>query len=1478
MKKLDSLIYRLATLLLLCVASPSISAMEAPERLYIIGSIPEWNGQNSAWNPANSPEMTKIGNKFVIRNLFLKDGDNAYFQFGSDRNWDGRRFFASTKDMNILLAPGKFNEGGDENNFAVASGTYDITIDFDKEVVYAEKSADIPQTLYIVGSLNGGNWDPGKSVRLDRDGNKFSVKGVILNNTGSDKSYFKFITSDGDNAWGMPGCVAVSNDDDVTPGKVISFIYNSDNADGSNFMVNNGIYDITLDFDSKTISLANSDVKQLYIVGNLNGRGWDAANAMPMTKNGNVFTAKDIYFYEPGKERAQFQLLLDNNFGVDRYLPRWSDVEFDQNSKGSVQLFRLDSGGDNNLSIPAGRYDVTVNLNNGEVSVVRKSVPEHLYLRGNLQGTDWWESATIEMTRNGDKFTASNVILWAENDNAATAQFKFFTDNSWSASQYIPYYNDEITPDRPADFRLSRGEADNNVNFSAARGVYDVTFDYATGKVSLQRVDNYTDCNSNFRMSFWEGPVNEALRPDGQAGASDIEFEPYRVSGSRHYYRIKVADNIDPIKYVSQAWLGGYVNISKYHWDGDKCVKTAGASTDFKTYYFDARKTGTRVPVVTEYWCDNSRLEVGMQIKAIFLEVDDNKDFEGRSTPFTVIFSATGDLNENAPEQQPLNSDSYSLALSSGSLYEMLKGTAEGEIEIPFVRHNTAEEGYRINLGRDITIDGDQQFTLKVNGVASDKRFTLSAVNTLTPAGGNNVINSGLTFNQIILMVDPDDYSEYEMFLSDGDISKYPANYTMHNKYPMLKVWSGNDASWTSLYNSGITPTDVDGTVKYYEFKPVTKDGCNSNLYFLDLGEQGIKVKRAGYEASAEAGAEAKSYQFNIIDQNGYDISNPYQGSQYIYPGMWWCANPNLMDPAGQREYMGVKFRNVPELSSRVDLAVNLTPAQGDEITIYGITLFKIIGTVYDVYVEDVRENNVYYVYMHTQPVTGDNLRAKCEQSSPILVSVSKDAMIKEVDATPYNPLEGISEFNDPGFDDNAVYYQPRLSQKVIEGNADLNYLLSLIFKPGSANAIEFVGINGSQKWSATGNNDRLRSNKWSRYYTGDFDESRQLLIDEPYNEYYRVVLATNPDQVRYQIMSRDLSLNTRAWMQYSSVNGENYNPADKLIYPVGNVTTTLVWNNDYTADLTLEFVDADGKVVSTETRNYTSRPEGTTFDDVDAFYNTGESLIEINLGDFYFTPGLTPRVTVTYHKGNNDGETLTSERPMPLDYIDPVLTAISAEPATDASWNNAGHYTASLSWMTDNSDMPRHYEIHQYDLTGIDDKAGYEPEAERLFAITDENNGHIAHHSDIANADGNGVMVGTVNATITGATKLAGSTDIIDGKPTVTIGYRAHAVHHYAVPANGAIPYGAMQSFAELPDGFTAVDKTSHDSTFADRKYATALFNTDNTLTGIESVDIDTDNQPVEWFDLQGRPVAEPASGIYIRRQGNRIEKIQVK
>ena len=48
--------------------------------------------------------------------------------------------------------------------------------------------------------------------------------------------------------------------------------------------------------------------------------------------------------------------------------------------------------------------------------------------------------------------------------------------------------------------------------------------------------------------------------------------------------------------------------------------------------------------------------------------------------------------------------------------------------------------------------------------------------------------------------------------------------------------------------------------------------------------------------------------------------------------------------------------------------------------------------------------------------------------------------------------------------------------------------------------------------------------------------------------------------------------------------------------------------------------------------------------------------------------------------------------------------------------------------------------------------------------------------------------------------------------------------------------------------------------------------------MTSIEEVDATSNNAPVEYFNLQGVRVSNPENGLFIRRQGNKVEKVIVK
>ena len=1239
----------------------------------------------------------------------------------------------------------------------------------------------------------------------------------------------------------------------------------------------------------------------LWLSGSLYGAGnWELPNSIHpvrLTKDGDRFTARNVRF-DNGSNVYQFALYDTSGWADNKYYNP-NDVEL---TDGSSVKMAYGSGA--NFFLQAGTYDITVDFAAETVSVKKLdhySAPERLFLNGQIAGRGQWtlenDVHPIEFVRNGDVFTAVNVPL--DNAEGTEAEFSLYTDPGWNDSAFRCYPTDdsEASAGSPKSFWVGNSGR----NFKAKNGIYNITVDFAAGTLSLEEAGAFTAHNATFTMSFWEGPINDALRGSNQQ-ASNIPFEYYETREAdghrRGVYRIFVADNIDANRFVSQMYLGGRFSVRKYSIDGGHVKVETKQNTDgYKTYFFDAHQTDVLVPVTDSFWCNNSRMEANLTVKAIYLRVDYDEFFENSSSDrgdadfLHVMLSSNGLIDTHLEEQRPLNSDSYSIALSDGSLYDALKRTRQGRITVPFVRHNSAREGYVIKLGRYITSEEAEKFTFMVNDRPVGVKFDVSATSASVEAaqGSEGTIAGGLRFNQIILMVSGDRFDRYALWLAD-DSGARPENYDIYaDNLPMMKVWGG-DSSWQGLYNSPLTPTYSEGTVKYFAFEPVKSDnGKYTNLYYLDLGE-GVKVRKANLSSATTVD------QFNIVDQDGFDISNPYQGSQFIYPGAWWCANPNLMvDGSEGREFQGHRFKAVPELPSRVDLAFNLPDDGGEETTIYGITLFKIIGRVYDIYARQVRERNLYYLYAHTsRPDAGVSTREKCEKTAPILLRIKNVERAASVDdykakiashpdhpvfyATSepelYKPVFSSLGFNDPHFSDSNRNCVLRLTDIVSSENDDINYEFApsgMVLYPGNPEPFEFVDVTGTQRWSAPGTDDRLRVNKWSNYYAGDFDLDHLLNVYNPKRQYHKMVLGTNPDNVRYQVMSTDMSLMSRPRFDYSPA-GENHDEADRFIYPVSDLSAVMLWRNDSKIRLTLTAGDSQ---IYENIIDYgeSGVPADQQLPDSDGFFAEGEAPFEVNIGSFVVHPATEVKALVEYidDEGNiidhSDGSATTADLPVP------AMESLSAEPVSYVYQNNVRDFTSDITWSTDHgNDFPAHITVYHYDLTNQADKDSFVPGElnESHNALVDSYTGE-----------------GAARLTMQNGPDFRDSAEEADGKRIVTLGYRAKATYHYALP-NGALMLsfdapaaasvrrapGETNRYNTIADGFVDTPVSSTEN-LSEMPSAKAVFGLPLDVLGLSTIDADAD-APAEYFTLQGIRISgtpEPGS-IVIERRGSQVRK----
>lgn len=1495
-------------------------ALTAPAALWLNGDT-DIPGAGSWWTYGDGDDESKKSHPyafektgdgiFLAKNVTLKGSSGeASFKLYAQKGW-GTEYGCTSGDR--FDSEATITDADKSAAFKVASGIYNITANFNTGKVTVEKLSHLqaPAELYLDGNLTVGDWIGSHPVKFEKNGDVFTAKNVSFSNGNDQTCYFGLYDL---SEWGASQYYSRNSDVTLSDGTDGIFDYaTSEAANNKSFRVTKGTYNITVNFADASVKVQRTTAPSLEIPAELwlNGtmygaNSWGLHNSthpVRFEKNGNVFTAKNVRF-DNGDSRSEFALYNT---------PGWSDSKYFNASKTELDASNPAEIGygtrGNNFSIENGTYDITVDFPNRTVSARKLdhyTAPERLFLNGQIAGRGAWSLNDgvhpVEFVRNGNVFTATNVPL--DNADGTEADFSLYADSGFAddAMRCFPTDDSEASAGSPKSFCFG----DKNYcwrNFKAKNGIYNITVDFAAGTLSLEEAGPFTAHDATFTMSFWEGPINDALRGFNQQ-ASNIPFKYYETREAdghrRGVYRIFVADNIAANRFVSQMYLGGRFSVRKYSKDGDHVKVETKQNTDgYKTYFFDAHQTDVLVPVTDSFWCNNSRMEANLTVKAIYLFVDYDEFFENSSSDrgdadfLHVMLSSNGLIDTHLEEQRPLNSDSYSIAISDGSVYDALKRTRTGRIEVPFVRHNSAKEGYVIKLGRYITTEEAEKFTFMVNDRPVDVKFDVNATSTSVEAaqGSEGTIAAGLRFNQIILMVSGDRFDRYALWLAD-DSGARPENYDIYaDNLPMMKVWGG-DSSWQGLYNSSLTPSYSEGTVKYFAFEPVkSQNDKYTNLYYLDLGE-GVKVRKADLSSPTTVD------QFNIVDQDGFDISTPFQGSQFIYPGAWWCANPNLMVEGSEgREFQGHRFKDVPELPSRVDLAFNLPDDGGEETTIYGITLFKIIGRVYDIYARQVRERNLYYLYAHTsRPDASASPREKCEKTAPILLCIKNVERAASVDdykakiashpdhpvfyATSepelYTPVFSSLGFNDPHFSDSNRNCVLRLTDIVSSENDDINYEFApsgMVLYPGNPEPFEFVDVTGTQRWSAPGTDDRLRVNKWSNYYAGDFDLDHLLNVYNPKRQYYKMVLGTNPDNVRYQVMSTDMSLMSRPRFDYSPA-GENHDEADRFIYPVSDLSAVMLWRNDSKIRLTLTAGDSR---IYENIIDYgeSGVPADQQLPDSEGFFAEGEAPFEVNIGSFVAHPATEVKALVEYLGENNtvvdhsDGSVTTGDLPAP------AMEGLAAAPVSYEyrkeidGWD----FTSDLSWSTDHgSDFPTHITVYNYDLTNQADKDSFVP------AELNE-----SHNALVDSYSGNGAAT----LTMQNGPDFRKSTEEGEGKILATIGYRAKATYHYALPDGAAMlafdtapaaskrrAAGETNRYNTIADGFVDTPVSSAEN-LSDMPLAKAVFGITNEVLAIETPDADAD-APAEYFTLQGIRISgtpEPGS-IVIERRGSQVRK----
>ena len=218
-------------------------------------------------------------------------------------------------------------------------------------------------------------------------------------------------------------------------------------AGGDNIVVTAGKYKITIDLNALTYSI---ETWSLGIVGSATPNGWDGPDVELVFDS-----SSDQFRAIVALAEGEMKFRLNNDWGTN-----WGDTGNDG---------VLDLGGDN-IMVTAGKYVVTVNMN--DMTYELESIPNIWGLVGSAT-PNGWDGPDVPLNIDYSSEYASGQGIWYINGVQLVAgEIKFRADNDWGLN-----YGDD-----GADGTLENGGANIVI---ATDGNYDVVFDLSTNTYSI---------------------------------------------------------------------------------------------------------------------------------------------------------------------------------------------------------------------------------------------------------------------------------------------------------------------------------------------------------------------------------------------------------------------------------------------------------------------------------------------------------------------------------------------------------------------------------------------------------------------------------------------------------------------------------------------------------------------------------------------------------------------------------------------------------------------------------------------------------------------------------------------------------------------------------------------------------------------------------------------------------------------------------
>ena len=358
-------------------------AFSSQAACYIVGDAPF-----GGWNPGEGVEMTLNGDGSYSYTTAVNGTIYFVFATGLDSNWDtfNSTFRHGPSGSDAVVVIGEWMDapqGGDKAYKLTGNGSeYVFTFNpyINKCKVDGYEVPPVPIETYTVAgtpaAIFGTEWDPTNvenDMAQQADGT-FALTKYNCQLAGSELEFKVTGNHSWDNAWPDNNVVVTVEEAGLYD---VTFIINPESKDVTYNVVKSG------EFDPRT--------GELYILGEVNGNGWDPSNGVKMdTEDENIFTAQIVTAGENPDEDGTGYSFFSFTTKLSESSEDWSsiggyrigaleDAYLMNDDMMGIEVGLSNFGQTNSFKIPAGEYEVTVNLDAQTMLITKVEPVEEPY-------------------------------------------------------------------------------------------------------------------------------------------------------------------------------------------------------------------------------------------------------------------------------------------------------------------------------------------------------------------------------------------------------------------------------------------------------------------------------------------------------------------------------------------------------------------------------------------------------------------------------------------------------------------------------------------------------------------------------------------------------------------------------------------------------------------------------------------------------------------------------------------------------------------------------------------------------------------------------------------------------------------------------------------------------------------------------------------------------------------------------------------